>query len=386
VSQRVGRWSLAALSFLLCLFVAEGVLTWVEGGPATPESDAAPVYSWGLYTSRGERIGRQGLQKLALHPFALYFNLPGQETRWFTTDARGFRRGGGGEGDARIALVGGSTAFGTGLESDGDTFAAHLARRLGAEVVNAAVIGHLSGQELAYLVHELVDLEPRLVVALDGWNDLWDQTQGPRRTVHTAAVNQTFFDIEDRLRRLHRLETGSLPQRTFGALALVLPNLARLVAGVGAAEAAPGTDDPGDPDGSIDPTPEVLGRIYAENARKMHRVAAAFGASYLCVLQPDRRELTAGRNAFEPTSYRRFRATARDLLERAEVPHLDLNERSGLLRPRMFLDRIHLDASGNDAMARAVAATVRERGLLETAAPGREGPRLAPWSGPAAAR
>ncbi|MBS0169536.1 MAG: hypothetical protein JSR62_04215 [Nitrospira sp.] len=67
--------------------------------------------------------------------------------------------------------MGGSTAFGTGLESDRESVASQLAQLLNVEVINAAVIGHGSGQELAYLLSELVNLQPDVVIALDGWND-----------------------------------------------------------------------------------------------------------------------------------------------------------------------------------------------------------------------
>jgi len=42
---------------------------------------------------------------------------------------------------------------------------------LDVEVINAAVVGHSSGQGLVSLVMELVDLQPDLVIALNGWND-----------------------------------------------------------------------------------------------------------------------------------------------------------------------------------------------------------------------
>ena len=50
-------------------------------------------------------------------------------------------------GRKRIVLVGGSAAFGTGLNSDSETFAHQLEKELeSVEVINAAVIGHKSGQ------------------------------------------------------------------------------------------------------------------------------------------------------------------------------------------------------------------------------------------------
>ena len=43
------------------------------------------------------------------------------------------------------------------------------------EVINAGVGGFYSGQELTYIVTELVDYHPNIIIAFDGWNDLfWD--------------------------------------------------------------------------------------------------------------------------------------------------------------------------------------------------------------------
>ena len=69
-------------------------------------------------------------------------------------------------------MVGGSTAFGTGLGNDEHTFAFQLQQLLpNSEVINAAVIGHHSGQELVHVVVDVINFSPDLIVSLDGWND-----------------------------------------------------------------------------------------------------------------------------------------------------------------------------------------------------------------------
>src|SRR4029450_7822498 len=131
---------------------------------ATKRSEQVrPYYWWTFHTHDGIPIGRSsGPLKLALHPFAGYANLPNQKTPHFSINNLGFRGGDIRKDEKtqkRIIVVGGSTAFGTGLQHDAETFAQHLEHLLNAEVINAAVIGHGSGQELVYLLTDLVDLQ-----------------------------------------------------------------------------------------------------------------------------------------------------------------------------------------------------------------------------------
>src|SRR5690606_1999457 len=123
------------------------------------EKRVTPTYSWSLYTSSGEKIGaKDGILKLMLRPYITYGNLPNQSTPYFNINSRGMR-GPEFEKDppasGRIILVGGSSAFGTGLQSDQETLAHHLSQKLGVEVINAAVIGHQSGHQYAYVATEL---------------------------------------------------------------------------------------------------------------------------------------------------------------------------------------------------------------------------------------
>ena len=167
-----------------------------------------------MHTFAGDPIGSQrGLLKLMLHPLVGTVNVPDQKTQFFTINHLGFR---GRELDARerhrhrLILLGGSAAFGTGLESDGETLAVQLEQRLpDTEIVNAAVIGQRSGQELALLVSELVDLESDQVVTLDGWNDFWaiQQEATPWPDVHGAR------QVPEALKQLHALSYARLSVR-----------------------------------------------------------------------------------------------------------------------------------------------------------------------------
>jgi hypothetical protein len=205
---------------------ADHVREWTE-----KSKEIRPYYWWQFLTHDGRDIGyeHKGPLKLALHPFAIYSNLPNQRSEHFTIDERGFRRTGLGkpyDGRKRVLLVGGSTAFGTGLDSDRETVAADLAGLLDAEVINAAVIGHGSGQELTYLLNDLVDLHPDLVIALDGWNDYYRRFE----VSDGRLLGMNGFDqIEDQLVTLARLEEPSLHKRLRNLPWLLFPRISHRV-------------------------------------------------------------------------------------------------------------------------------------------------------------
>ena len=373
MGARLKNVLLLGVSLLVTVVVVEVVLDLtarLKDRESAQPANPSPFYPWSFNTSRGERIGRDGYLKLAMHPFTVYFNLPNQSTPYFSTDAQGFRgrephlrshR----EGASRIVIVGGSSAFGTGLRGDRETFASHLEDLLDdTEAINAAVIGHLSGQELTYLATELVDFEPDLVIALDGWNDLIDQMQGRPRTVHTAAVNNTFFLMESRLRQLYLLESGGLLARLGAAARLVFRNTSRLLS---LERAQTGESSvPGSTGGEIGTDPESIARVYAENIKKMRIIAEAFGSRFLCVLQADQTSFQRGQEKDDlGNSYDRFRGEARRQLSREGVTHVDLNDFTEVFNTTMFMDRIHMTTQGNQVTAEVVQQAIRREHLLK---------------------
>lgn len=159
----------------------------------------------------------------------------------------------------RIAVVGGSVAFqGTTNE---DTIIAQLARLFQESgvptvCINASTLSFISNQELAVLVHDLLDKKPDLVISFDGYNDIqhimyyngrigwppmrWDNlgAEQSRHMNQTAASYYPFIRPE---------LDGTLPDRVQGAL-----------------------DN------------------YLSTVEKMATVCQAFGIRYLACLQPYR--------------------------------------------------------------------------------------------------
>jgi hypothetical protein len=307
-----------------------------------------PYYWSSFHTHDGIALGsRSGPLKLALHPFVSYSNLPNQKTPHFSINNLGFRGGDIRKDEKttkRIMVVGGSTAFGTGLQHDDETFAHHLEHLLNAEVINAAVVGHASGQELVYLLMELVDLQPDLVITLDGWND-YDLHPLTSKFLGSNGFGQ----IEEQLKTLQSVTDGSFLTRVSNLYWILFPNLTKQLESLGGRffrrEAQQSEPDLG-----------VASAVYATNMTKMQRLSEAFHYKFLCVLQPDRdRE----------QQYRDFREMAKMHLQQAGIVALDLNELDEQgIKAEWYMDPVHLDGAGNQAIAQIIAHKIVADGLL----------------------
>ena len=80
----------------------------------------------------------------------------------------------------RIILVGGSTMYGAGATSDETTIAGNLQQIINNslplnnfEVINAGIQGINSYAEIT-VIEDIIELNPSIVIVLDGWNDLQD--------------------------------------------------------------------------------------------------------------------------------------------------------------------------------------------------------------------
>ena len=155
-----------------------------------------------------------------------------------------------------------------------------LAELLDVEVINAAVIGHGSGQELTYLLTDLLDLHPDLVIALDGWNDYYKRLElsDPR------LLGMNGFDqIEDQLVTLAGLEDPSLLKRVSNVPWLLFPRISYRVkySRVGLWAGWLDREEVSSP--SID----LAATRYVENLIKMHMLGTAFHYRFLVAMQPD---------------------------------------------------------------------------------------------------
>jgi hypothetical protein len=308
---------------------------------------------------------------------SLYRNLPSQQTEWFRINSNGFR---GPELKAasssrrRVILLGGSTAFGTGLDDDAQTIAAHLESLLdNAEVVNAGVIGFQSGQELAYYVKDLIDLRPDTVIALNGWNDFSQilHTSGKGGQVLPPRLMgfNWFTNMERALVDYSTIRYGSLLRRLALSVPLLFPRLwgtaSQLTSAVARRTFRP-------EDQSLEgfqrwiagfehdgPQADYFNAVvdsYANHTTALRDIAASRSTRFLCVMQSPR--------TTDPAAglYRSFTNAVMDRLATSGVDAINLCDDPDRPGDALFLDSIHLDQSG----CREVASLIASR-LTQTA-------------------
>lgn len=122
----------------------------------------------------------------------------------------------------RVMLLGGSAAMGLGASRRGETIRDHLLGFLSAsakrpvEVLNCAVGDYASSQSLIYFVTELIELEPHIVVALDGWNDFAHAAWGTKYSKGRWLANST-RSFDDNLEAVLMWD-GSLSEETLREL------------------------------------------------------------------------------------------------------------------------------------------------------------------------
>lgn len=320
------------------------------------EKQVEPYYRWQFHTSHGKRIGSiSGPLKLMFKIPIVYGNFPGTVTEHFTINQLGFR--GAPPADPklpykkRIVVLGGSSAFGTGLRSDDETFQSYMEKSdPHLEVINAGVIGHKSGNELAYLVTEIVDLSPDLIIAFDGWNDV----NSPYKDLPLVAEDfEGANQIENKLEMREALYDPNLFKRIFlSAPKIIFPHVILLKQNFVR------------PQKEIYlPTERTVSR-YVRNMEKMNHIAAAFGSRFLCVLQPQK-------PASNPTEaqkrYSDFCLRVKGLLKEKSIPFLDLNDHSDQFAESMFMDQIHLNKKGQLVVANLVMSQLERMDLTDAA-------------------
>ncbi|MCO6430489.1 MAG: hypothetical protein J5J00_06480 [Deltaproteobacteria bacterium] len=354
----------AFMGLVLLLLFEWGLYALVSSYRDTWNSQIKPTYSWSLYSSSGQLLGsKRGVLKLILRPYITYGNFPNQKTEFFTINSDGLR----GESipkernaKSRVLLLGGSAAFGTGLSSDSETLAAHLAAALSAEVINAAVIGHQSGQELSYFASELVDYRPDVVLVLDGWNDfIENRVRG--RVVQTGDVG--FHQIEQQLVSLTEMTTGSPFYRIVPITReAFIPTIWKgLTQGL---QSAAGRVSGG---GYSQEEIKEAVSIYTGNHLRLNRLAKGVGSELIIFLQPDARSLPAAvkqslsdedRKLGE--AYLSFTAAAHEILKAGGIRVLDFREYAEVLRPEFFMDHVHINSEGNKLLADIAADFIRK--------------------------
>lgn len=314
-----------------------------------------PWYWWSFYTSDGVRVGKTfGPLKLMIHPFLSYKNMPNQKEKNFSVNSLGFR---GKEiskntkDKKRIIIIGGSSAFGTGLNSDKETCACQLEQILNVEVINAGVIGYLSNQELIYLFMELVDLKPDLVIALNGFND-YLQSLIPTNKVLIGCNGQD--QIESKLKLLSLLIYTSLMERIAGIKYILFPEITSRIDTFTSKRIK-----------NIDKTVDIdiAARVYANNMIKVQRVSNIYKFNFICLIQP--KKVTSDTKKGVDV-YQVFRNRVKKYFSNEGIRYIDLNDDNfkNVFTEDRFMDEMHLDEEGNGRLAEIIAKTIIGENLL----------------------
>lgn len=369
---RVGLLAMAigVMAALLALDVA------TAPAPSVDHGAAAETWSLHLVAHDGRELGGfAGGMELSLSPLLHYENRPapgggdryrinsmglrGPELAELPAAELGRQRDRGADASrARptVAIVGGSAVFGMFVPEE-LTFCRLLADRFPElEVINGGVVGYLSGQETALVVLKLLDLQPELVIACDGWNDcydgvMWHQATGREHAV--PGVNSSFQIMENRLADYRRLETS--PWSGASAWAGMCLRRSRALGWLAREDASrsPPADYPA----------EFLERAadtYVDNLARMHRLVAAQGGRLIVALQGDARQLPGEppdhplTKRLDPDDYTQFRQRARQGLEKRGVEVTDISRRLADHRHEsqaLFLDAVHLTPAGHTQVA-----------------------------------
>ncbi|HKB14572.1 MAG TPA: GDSL-type esterase/lipase family protein [Planctomycetota bacterium] len=310
-------------------------------------------------------------------PYLLSENAPNFRSESIQVDERGFRsrpfadRKPGGA--FRLFLLGGSTAVGYGIPSNSETITGQLLQTLESrnpgrafEVVNAAVSGYTSTQELILLHTKILRWEPDVVVVLDGRNDFYFSTLPGWRPHRNDDVDTVAALVED----ANRSPLRSLLRRSslFRRLGLVARS------GGDPASRAVDSAEGAHEEGRL--RPEAVD-LWARNLKYMHEVARSERVRTFFLLQPSLahtdKELTVAERGLldeldrKPKAYVKeyarlsaalFDEAARRIeeLRAAGVEALDCRGIFGKEARTVFTDECHLNALG----ARYVADRILE--------------------------
>lgn len=378
--SRVGL-AATACGVLAVLVLLDVVLTSFGSSSPGASEDAFALQ----FVTRDGRVlgGKDGGAVVALSPLTLYENLPNQAGPKYRTNAYGLRGGAVARqaSGPRVVVVGGSAAFGLRVPEDA-TFSAQLASRLsGVEVLNAGVSGYLSGQELALVATQLLELEPDVLVVFDGWNDVYDpywwSRFGDGHRPH-PGVNNGFRTLEDRLVRYREIQ-----ESPWAALQEAGNALVRRTTVLAALAGMLGSEPETRPSRGLGPAERAaIADRYVSNLRTLHGLARARGIEMLVVVQPElgqylpaatRSRLTGQPSAdfidgdeyavYFPELYEEFRGRVVPELRNAGIPVIDATAGFvGTAEPRnLFVDAVHLSPAGHGRIAEMLAKPVASR-------------------------
>jgi lysophospholipase L1-like esterase len=272
----------------------------------------------------------------------------------------------------KIALLGGSTTFGSGV-TDVETWPARLQAILGSDyqVANYGVPGYSSAEAIIQLALVVPENRPDIVVLYQGWNDI--------HNYHDTHLGVDYYAHGLRQYSNLAIQRPS-PEGLFPRLA-ELSTICRMANVLSRklfernsepARAENPAYPPPDPTGNPSPDPFV-DRLYVRNLGTLKALAHHHGAFVLFVPQVmdySRFSGTSGnwwtphvQNAAMPRLFARFNLFMNQVCRPHEMGCAvlsDVTER--MWRPDDFIDEGHFSEKGNLAFAQFIASYIKEIG------------------------
>ncbi len=310
-------------------------------------------YLLAFYNRKGEKISEiNGALHLLIDPFTIYVNYPNQRSLSYSINKYGFRDGYASDKPYIAMVIGGSAAFGFALDDSEKTFVSKVSRNSQKyNVINSAVVGFLSGQELSQMVHYLDDFNPSLYIVFDGWNDIYDPYSFTKSwpAVHPPiGYNNAFFMIEDRLSayfQMTRKEKDSHVVTLYPASEPLDENMYF----------------------------QKIVDTYISNISKMHSFAKARGAEFLLIFQPElgnKKVHSPGEQDILKTWVGKYEYGDRKITERYKalinegkkffeaknISFIDINAEPGFSEnpQTLFYDVVHPNELGHDIIAKII--------------------------------
>jgi len=316
-----------------------------------PQTDE---YSYSFYNQKGQKLSKlEGTLKLMIDPFTIYKNYPNQKSHKYSIDQYGFRNSYMSEKSYTAIVVGGSAAFGYALDADDKTFASKLSRYSETyNVINTAVIGFLSGQELSQMVHYLDEFNPSLYIVFDGWNDIYNPYAFAKTwPVSFAPIgySSNFYMIEDQLAHYYSMtrEGSNSPAAQLAPASEFLLNERMYF--------------------------QKILQTYISNISKMYSFASSRGARFLVVFQPELGNKSVLSNSEQevfnawaqkyqylerkiPERYKEFVAEAKKAFLQKNIEFIDINNEYEFSKNpgALFFDVIHPNEFGHEIIARII--------------------------------
>jgi lysophospholipase L1-like esterase len=317
----------------------------------TPHIDE---YSYSFYNQKGQKLSKlDGVFKLMIDPFTIYKNYPNQKTRKYSINEFGFRDSYTSDKPFTAIVLGGSAAFGWVLDSDDKAFPSKLSRYNNTyNVINSAVMGFLSGQELSQMVQYLDEFSPSLYIVFDGWNDIYNPYAFAKTWPMSFApigYSSNFYLIGDQLANYYNMAGDGYNSEKFQ----IPPALEFL------------------------PNEEVyfqkILKTYIANISKMHAFASSRGAQFIVVFQPEignKKVLSKSEQEVLNTWTQKYRYLERKISERYKelikgakkefldrnIKLIDINDEYEFVEnpETLFFDVVHPNELGHEIVARII--------------------------------